>query len=127
MTVIQELKGAIGDLRSVHDHLSLRVVQGGERWEWAVLDLRRQLQVQLTRISELARTCAPLQGNEEQMRNYRDAFSRMRTAVALHQASWPVVDISHREQAYLDSVANARAATAAFFAAAEKALAEIDR
>lgn len=39
---------------------------------------------------------------------FRREFSSMRSALAYHQASWPIVSIDHEDQSYLDSVRSLR-------------------
>jgi hypothetical protein len=53
---------------------------------------------------------------------FRSEFSKMRSAVAYHQASWPIVAVDHDDAAYCASEATTRDACHNFIAWARNAL-----
>jgi hypothetical protein len=112
-------------LRAYDDHHQLmmetvRRADGG--WKRDFIGHRRQLLkfiIELANVSEAVDQALQDPGLSAQ---YREALSRMRHKVALHQADWPVVQIDHRNPDYLASHESVRAANSNFIATAEKVL-----
>ena len=81
----------------------------------ALLALRRQLSDVMGRVQT---ACEPLFDGEYEhlLREFRDRFSRWRSATAFHQAQWPAVNIDKDPVAYSASAAAARDLETAFTA-----------
>lgn len=83
------------------------------------IELRRQIAKQILKVSEtgeLAFEASDVRGN------FRAEFSKMRAAMAHHQASWPIVAIDRSDPSYHASVSALRDANTHFFAWVRSAL-----
>jgi len=89
---------------------------GGENFDAKrkeVVQVRREISDQLGIVSSMGNVAfdgTPLQDL------FRSEFSKMRSALALHQASWPVVAIELENPDYLSSVTALRESTVRFMA-----------
>jgi len=89
----------------------------GNTW---LVDHRRDA-IQLRRLlaaqnSEIARLGEEAFDNPSHQAQFRNQFAKMRSATALHQASWPVVSIDTKNPEYLASVKSTRDANKQFIA-----------
>lgn len=98
-----DVEDALAKLEQVHKQLAVLSSGAEAGWEKEYLQRRRMLQEQIHR---LCQADAQLNLCDEDSRRFRDAFSRLRTATALHHADWPVVDINRQDPAYGKSAAN---------------------
>ena len=98
-----DIEDALDKLAQVHSRLGSLSIEAEPGWEKEYLQMRRMLQEQ---ISRLCQADAQLNLSDEDSRRFRDAFSKFRTATALHQADWPVVDINRQDPAYSKSAAH---------------------
>ena len=85
-----------------------------------VIQLRRLIAAQTSSIGPL---CEEAFEQAEEQQAFRSEFSKMRSAMALHQASWPVVSIDFENPDYLSSLRSMQEAHRKFVAWARIALA----
>jgi hypothetical protein len=83
------------------------------------IQLRRLLTDQISAIASLGG--AVFSGNDLQG-NFRNELSKMRSAVAYHQASWPIVAVDHDDTEYFASETKTREACQNFIVWMRKAL-----
>ena len=98
-----DIEDALTRLEQVHKQLEALSTGAEPGWEKQYLQARRMLQEQINR---LCQADAQLNLSDEDSRRFRDAFGKFRTATALHQADWPVVDIDRQNAGYSQSAAN---------------------
>jgi len=84
-----------------------------------VIQLRRVI---LEQNSAIAALCDEAFGNSEGREAFRAAFSKMRSAMAHHQASWPVVSINFESLDYIASLQAMRDANRNFITWVRSAL-----
>lgn len=77
------------------------------------IKIRRQISEQLAAISSAARDAFPDRPSDTAFKN---EFSKMRSAMAFHQASWPIVSVDYDDAAYRDSEARLRNSCQEFIA-----------
>jgi hypothetical protein len=114
----------VADTRSLSQALDrLEEVQAGfaeitgrtdERWRHDMITQRRLLSAQVAEVGRLADPWIAARNDAETTRAYRERFSRMRSAAALHQAAWPVVSLDPENPEYRSSALNARQCNRAF-------------
>ena len=75
---------------------------------------RRALSDGMTRVQQAATAAGSPFAQEPVLAEFQREFSKMRSAVALHQATWSVVLIDEAPAAYIASSRNASAATRSF-------------
>lgn len=90
-----------------------------------LIELRRQLSVQIAAVGRAADDFFAANTDEETARTYRSKFSRMRSAAALHQASWPAARLGEAVGEYRTSAMGVREANREFIAWARAALAAL--
>lgn len=81
-------------------------------WKRRYLELRREFQSHVGLLSGLEETWPGL--TPDQRRDYRNAFGAFRSAVALHQADWPVVKIAENDRAFDISFGHVKTASRDF-------------
>lgn len=116
---VEMLRRAIAELASIHQSIVALDRRTDDGWRRELIALRRRLQQQTQTVTTFVETLDP---NRDETRRLRAALGRMRTGVALHQASWPAVAIDRTDPRYRDSVVGLRAAYKDFVALAETIL-----
>ena len=109
LTELERIQGAMAGLSS----------SAGVDWRRDLINLRRQLQAQITELGEVAKRCDALRERVGPGQDFWDRFAKMRATVALHQARWPAVAIDQSDPGYQQSIAGVRAANRAFVALAK--------
>ena len=86
-----------------------------------LIRLRRDLSLQIAKVGKAAE---PIFGAADHPLNqdYRNRFSRMRSAAAIHQADWPAVRLGEDVERYQASARGVREANKAFVAWVRTAL-----
>jgi hypothetical protein len=102
-----DIEDALDKLEKVHLQLESLSTGAEPGWQKEYLQSRRMLQEQINR---LCQADAELKLSGEDSRRFRDAFSKFRTATALHQADWPVVGIDRQDPGYSQSASHVRQA-----------------
>src|SRR5688572_10161361 len=83
-------------------------------WKQEFIEMRRQLQLQLTTVVHAADRCEKIKRNPDATAQLREGWTKMRSALALHQANWPAVKIDRSDPGYIESVSRTRATNWAF-------------
>jgi hypothetical protein len=79
-----------------------------------LIQLRRLLSTQIALVGQV---CEPLfEAGSEDHRQFRQYYSKMRSAAALHQAEWPAVRLGEFDDEYRRSAIGVRTANRAFVA-----------
>lgn len=91
-----------------------------------LIRLRRDLSLQIAKVGEAAE---PIFGAAEHglSQDYRNRFSRMRSAAAIHQADWPAVRLGEDVERYQASARGVREANKAFVAWVRSALTDLQQ
>ena len=89
-------------------------------WKKDYIELRRQLQVRLTALASAGHRIQ--EANGETGARFRDAFVALRSALALHQATWPAVAIDLSNPDYKASADRVQSASRAFRELAHQAV-----
>ncbi|WP_375251130.1 hypothetical protein [Sphingomonas sp.] len=79
-----------------------------EGWRWAVVQHRRTLATQLAALSEKIRALPEPGAGDTLHKAARDSVSKLRAALAEHQARWPAVAIDPDAEGYRSSVDGVR-------------------
>jgi hypothetical protein len=119
---LDSFKEAVAELEAIQAAMASLSKQDDSNWRRDFIDLRRRLQSQITQVSLAITRCLPLSRDDRLVRELKDALSRMRTAVALHQANWPAVSIDASSPEYLQSTSGVREANRDFIDLARKLL-----
>lgn len=108
------LNSEIEKLEKIHAELALisQRIDGERKLE--LVQLRRQLSVQIGVISAEADKSFLSEVSQEHAREFRSLLSAMRRAVALHQAEWPAVRLDEQNFEYRQSVQSVREANGHF-------------
>ena len=108
-------------LEKLQIELAAIASRSDERRRHDLIDLRRK---QAEQHVVLDRVVGPFFADADTAiaREYREAYSRMRSAAAIHQASWPAVSIDEANGAYAQSASGVRDANRHFVAWVRKAL-----
>lgn len=91
----------------------------GESWKLEYVRLRREMAIQLGKVYEGMQKLNVPPSSYDAYAKLREAFSQMRSTVALHQASWPAVIIKHDDPEYLTSIKKVRQSNQVFNSALE--------
>jgi hypothetical protein len=105
----------LGALEAVQAELAGIATRTDDARKNDLIQLRRKLALQ---IGEVGKVADPIFANADVAvkQAYRDHFSRMRSAAALHQASWPAVRLGEDIDAYHVSARGVRQANKEFVA-----------
>lgn len=96
-------------------------------WKLDFVRLRRDIVIQLGRVSELIHDPKSAAPSIPSYPLLRKTFSEMRATLALHHASWPVVAIEQNNDEYCQSVAKVRHTRALFRSAQDNFFRDLDR
>jgi hypothetical protein len=117
LDALEKLNADIGDVARRNDDERLR----------ELIALRRKLAEQIAVVGQLGDAIFVQRGDDTLLRTYRSGFSRMRSAVALHQANWPAVMLGERPDEYRASAVTARDASREFIEWARRTLDSLPR
>lgn len=111
MEDLAAISAALAKLEAVQSALEKIAARTDEGRRRELIQLRRDLTAQIGEIGGLAEPLFATLADPEISHTYRDKFSRMRSATAMHQASWPAArlelsDNSHKQSANAADVAN---------------------
>lgn len=68
-----------------------------------LVKLRRRLSSQIGEVGSVTEAVLSAIADADTLQMYREKFSRVRSATAIHQASWPAVTLDERKDEYLES------------------------
>lgn len=109
-----ELRDEVAKLERVHAALALLADRTDSGRKMELVNLRRDLATQISAISNVAEKGFLVSADDNVVREFRNALSAMRRAVALHQANFPAVALDTQGAEYNVSVKAVREANAGF-------------
>lgn len=112
MTARDNLLQAIQELQDLLSHSSTLNADVPEH-RMKAIQLRRQFS---KTFGAIAASGNDLFAGSEREGTFRNEFSKMRSAMALHQASWPIVAVNYDDPAYRASEATVRRSSQHFIA-----------
>jgi len=115
MAISENVERELAGLEQIHLRFQENASRTDERRRHDLIDLRRELSMQIARVGELAEPYVHGYGPVI-LQTYRDHYSRMRSVAALHQANWPAVLLGQRESEYAASAQSVRQAAYDFIA-----------
>ena len=124
MDSLQAFSDALADLERILKAMAETSKRTDEAWKKEFIEMRRQLQLQLAVVASAADQCAQIKSNPESAAKLREGWTKMRSALALHQANWPAVRIDRADPAYLESVNKTRATNWTFVELARQIIAD---
>lgn len=124
MDSLQAFSDALAELERILTAMAETSKRTDDAWKKEFIEMRRQLQLQLTALTAAAAKCTHIRNNPEAAAKLREGWTRMRSALALHQASWPAVRIDRADPAYLESVKKTRATNWEFVELARQIIAD---
>lgn len=101
-------------LERIQNELAAVATRTDDRRRHDLVDLRRKLSMQIAVVGEAADSLFAAIVDPSINRTYRDKFSRMRSAAALHQADWPAVRLGEDPEKYQTSALTVREANRDF-------------
>ena len=124
MDSLQTFSDAVADLERILTAMADMSKRTDPDWKREFIEMRRQLQVKLTVVATAADRCEKIKADPNAAAQLREGWTKMRSALALHQASWPAVRIDRADAGYLDSVSKTRTTNWAFVELARKTITE---
>lgn len=112
MSDLDGLRGAVIKLSMLQKSVAALNDDSDNGWRQQHINYRREIQHQFGVISALAKDVTTIDAEERAA--FGAALSRMRTALALHQADWPVVAIKLDDPRYNQSSKRVRTANQEF-------------
>ena len=109
-----ELRGEVAKLERIHAALALLTDRTDSGRKMELVNLRRELATQISAISNVAEKGFLVSADNHVVREFRNALSAMRRAVALHQANFPAVALDDQSADYSVSVKAVREANTGF-------------
>ena len=103
-SAVHDLLGIKSELDRVGMQLRNMAKNRPDGWQREYVNLRRQLQQQLSAAGELGEALFRAGTAGELAPAFRDRLRRMRHALALHQANWPVIAIALDDPDYQASM-----------------------
>lgn len=126
MTDLATLARELNTLETVQAALAGIADRTDDARKHELIKLRRDLSAQIAKVGEVAepifRAADPGLNQE-----YRNKFSRMRSAAALHQAAWPAIRLGENIADYKASARTVREANKAFVAWVRGTLAQLQQ
>ena len=114
MTDSSAIAGALDRLENLQSALAAISSRTDERRRFDLIDHRRKLAEQMIEMGRVADSFFARLDRPALLQVYRDKFSRMRSAAAMHQASWPAVRLNEADDEYQRSVSAVREANRDF-------------
>lgn len=108
------IHSAISQLQQILDDLYQISNRGDAERKLDLVQLRRQLSHQMQAIGDAVQTCPIFLRSPDLVREFREQFSLTRSAIALHQATWPAVSVDAGLDGYRQSAAKVRATNLQF-------------
>ena len=122
---LQVFSDSLTELERVLSRMADMSKRADDGWKKDFIEMRRQLQMQLTTVTNAANACEKINIDSVASAKLRDGWTRMRSALALHQANWPAVKIDRNDPDYQESVSKTRATNWAFVELARQIITEV--
>jgi hypothetical protein len=114
MSEFERLLNELKNLERTQLQLTQISQRDDEQRKADVVNLRRQLVVQLGKVSELGHLSFQSPADKDLYNEYRTRLSAMRNAISMHQANFPAVSMDHVPFDYKQSAQNLLKAKEAF-------------
>lgn len=114
MTSWRRLEAAVLSFENIQREFAQNSDQRGLDWRRGMVELRRALQDRLIAIRGALQAYEDSCGRSPDTEKLASALSALRTAIALHQANWPVVAIDTDDSGYRAEVKMLRGSTSEF-------------
>lgn len=108
------LVSEIQKLQKIHTDLAVISERTDEQRKLELVQLRRQLAIQIGVISAQADKSFLTDADHTVALEFRSLLSAMRRGIALHQANWPAVKVDEQNPDYRQSIQQAREANSRF-------------
>jgi hypothetical protein len=122
-----ELLRELAALEEVQQALASVAARTDDQRRHDLIELRRRLAAQIATIGQIAEPMLQAHGEPRVLQEYRSKFSAMRSAAAMHQASWPAVRLGENPIEYNRSAAGVREANRQFLMWLRATLSTIER
>ena len=99
--------------------------ENSEKWRNRLIDIRREMQAQINGMGVALSDCSAKGAGASTCQMLRGEISKLRSALALHQATWPAVAIDVNDPSYRSSLVKLRGANEQFRSAASIAIAKL--
>lgn len=116
MPVLRGVLHEIDLLERVQAELASIATRDDDRRRHDLIEFRRRLAGQIAAVGRVSEPLIARLGDQTVMQAYREKFSSMPTAAAMHQAQWPAVSLGERDTEYRASASAVREANGAFLA-----------
>lgn len=122
MEQLAAIAEAVDALECVQADLAGIASRDDDRRRHDLVELRRIFAARIAEVGRLAEPVFVSLEDRDLVQEYRHRFSRMRSAAAMHQASWPAVSLSERPEEYRASARAVDEANREFIAWIRQAL-----
>jgi hypothetical protein len=116
MEALAAIAREVDSLERVQAELAGIASREDDRRRHDLVELRRKLAAQIAEVGRVAEPLFSTLDDKPTAQTYRAKFSRMRSAAAIHQASWPAVMLGERLDEYRASALGVREANRDFVA-----------
>ncbi|MDG2533026.1 hypothetical protein P6144_05165 [Sphingomonas sp. HITSZ_GF] len=116
---------ALNALERIQTELAAVSSRTDERRKYDLIELRRELAAQIATVGQLVEPLLIALDLPDELQLFREKFSQMRSAAALHQANWPAVRLDEADDTYSLSVRQVRERNRDFVAWMRSAMARI--
>ncbi|MBA4091051.1 MAG: hypothetical protein C0494_10715 [Sphingobium sp.] len=116
------LRQAVVELETLQGQLGTLPHDDSVEWKRSLIQLRRLLQQQVVLVGQALADCETINADHSMKSHLRDLFSKMRSAIAFHQAQYPAVSIDLIDPAYKMSVQMVHAESLNFVTAIKRIL-----
>ncbi len=127
MNDLAAISEALTKLEAVQSALAKIATRTDDGRRHELIQLRRNLTAQIGEVGKLAEPFFANLADTGILQAYRDKFSRMRSATAMHQASWPAARLELSDDSYKQSANAADNANRNFIDWTQKTLAQLRR
>lgn len=124
---IDELQDIVADWNRHRTEIARLSMDRTGEWRQRTVQYRRLLQTDIAKLAAAIRTLDDCETTKADGRLFRTELSTLRSFVAEHQATWPVVTIDPDDPEYKRSVVNLRAANDRFAKASSDILVRLKR
>jgi hypothetical protein len=123
MDSIRDFRNALADMEQILTDMGTMTGRTDSAWRLEYVELRRQLQLQIAVLGAAAQQYGEVSEQSGLAAELRKRLNGLRSALALHQANWPVVSIDAKNPGYAESSNNIHVAAVSFGKLARKFIA----
>ena len=123
MDSIRDFRSALAEMEQILTDMGTMTGRTDSAWRVEYVELRRQLQLQIAALGVAAQHYGEIDDHSGLVAELRKRLNGLRSALALHQANWPVISIDAKNPAYAESSNNIHIAAVSFGKLARKFIA----